>query len=100
MSELLTGSICLSNIDKKQIKKVQCKDGVERLFLNIAVIERKEPSAYGHTHFVTCAPRKEEREEGVNYIIGDLKRYGQTAAMPTPEEIASAPAAEENDLPF
>lgn len=41
---ILTGSICLSDIPREQMKKVVCKDGKERIYLNVAVIERKEPS--------------------------------------------------------
>ena len=72
---MLTGSICLSNIPKEQIKKVMCKDGVERCYLNVAIIPRKEVSPYGHTHFISCSPKKEERKDGVNYIIGDFKEF-------------------------
>lgn len=53
----LYGSICLSDIPTEQIKKVRCKDGKERLFLNIFVGERKEPSEFDgrrYTHFVSC----------------------------------------------
>lgn len=66
---MLTGSICLSDIPREQMKKVVCKDGKERIYLNVAVIERREPSQFGHTHFITCAPKQEERKEGTQYIL-------------------------------
>ena len=72
---ILTGSICLSNIPREQMKKIKCKDGVERIYVNVAVIERREKSQFGHTHFITCSPKKEERVEGRNYICGDLKEF-------------------------
>lgn len=98
---MLLGSICLSDIPRSEIKKVMCKDGKERMYLNIAVIERKEKGQYGDTHFISCAPRKEERKEGVNYIIGDLKTWEPVSLMPTTDEIASAPAVDDEDvLPF
>lgn len=100
---ILTGSICLSDIPKEEIKKIMCKDGKERMYLNVAVISRKEKSQFGHTHFITCSPKKEERKDGISYIIGDLKEYIQQQNSPTPEQIAQAPAAtasEINDLPF
>jgi len=100
--DVLLGSICLSDIPKECMKKVQTKNG-EKYFLNIAVIERKEPSAYGHTHFISCSPKKEERKEGVNYIFGDLKRWQEQPSAPTYEEIESAPPVnpdEDTDLPF
>ena len=33
---ILTGSICLSDIPREQMKKVVCKDGKERIYLNVA----------------------------------------------------------------
>lgn len=54
---ILTGSICLSDIPREQMKKVICKDGKERIYLNVAVIERKEPSQFGHTHFIHLCPK-------------------------------------------
>ena len=97
---ILTGSICLSDIPREQMKKVTCKDGKERIYLNVAVIERKEKSQFGHTHFVTCSPKKEEQKEGIKYIIGDLKEFIPVQVSPTPEQIETAPAVQENDLPF
>jgi hypothetical protein len=77
---ILSGSICLSNIPRDVMRKVICKDGKERIFLNVAVIEKKNPQTFTnngvsrtYTHFITCSPKKEERIEGVNYIIGDLE---------------------------
>ena len=100
---LLIGSICLSNIPRSEMKKIKCKDGVERVFLNVAVVERKEKSQFGHTHFITCAPKQEERKEGTNYIFGDLKVYEPEPQMPTAEEIAAAPPIppmDDSELPF
>ena len=77
-----------------------CKDGVERMFLNIAIIEKKEKGQFGDTHFITCAPRKEEQKEGVNYIIGDMKLYVPAPNF-SPQEIDDAPPIDPNDdLPF
>lgn len=97
---ILTGSVCLTNIPREQVKKVMCKDGIERLYLNIAIVERKEKSEFGHTHFISCAPKKEERKEGVNYIIGDLKVLEPKNVVPTEEEVNYAPSANSDDLPF
>lgn len=68
-NSLLSGSICLSDIPKSQMRKVMCKDGKERIYLNVAVITKKQPQtftsengvAHTYTHFITCAPKKEER---------------------------------------
>ena len=103
MAQLLIGSICLSNIPRSEMKKIKCRDGKERIFLNVAVVERKEKSQFGDTHFISCAPKKEERVEGVNYIIGDMKVWEPEPQIPTVEEIAAAQPFEpgdDSDLPF
>ena len=106
------GSICLSDIPKSEIKMVACKDGVTRAFLNISVHENATPRYADENgqkrllsdHFISCAPRKEERKDNVNYLIGNLRTWTPTTgnAMPSAEEIANAPSAEETntDLPF
>lgn len=98
--EILIGSICLSDIPKEVIKAVECKDGQTRKYLNVAIIERNEVSKFGHTHFISCSPKQEERKEGVNYIIGDVKPLERKDLTPTPEEIDNAPVADPDDLPF
>lgn len=112
---VLTGSICLSDIPKELIKKVETKqigsDGkpVTKLFLNIAVMETAEPSKFGHTHFISCAPKKEERVEGRSYIIGNFKRWIPKTDPVTQEQINNAPTLtpeevaaleQTQDLPF
>ena len=100
----LYGSICLIDIPRSQMKKIMCKDGKERIFLNIFVGERKEPATFGdrtYTHFVSCSPKKEERKEGENYFIGDLQTYQSQPNAPTPEQVAAAPSVSPiDDLPF
>lgn len=98
---ILSGSICLSEIPREQMKKVMCKDGVERIYVNVAVIERKEKSQFGHTHFITCSPKKEERIEGKSYIFGDLKEFIPQNTSPASEDINNAPSIDPaDDLPF
>ena len=100
----LFGSICLSDIPRSQMKKVMCRDGRERVFLNIFIGEKREPATFGdrtYTHYVSCAPRKEERKEGEQYYIGDLQTWQAAPAAPTPEQVSAAPSlAPEDDLPF
>lgn len=100
----LFGSICLSDIPKEQIKKVTLKDGSTKMFLNIFIGERKEPSTFGervYTHFVSCSPKQQERKEGVNYFIGDLETYTPKPSTPTVEAIENAPSVtEDDDMPF
>ena len=100
MADFLTGSICLSAVPKELFKRVKCKDGVERVYLNIQVGRRSEEK-YGNTHYISCRPPKEERKEGVNYFCGDLKEHVEQAqAAPSQEEIAQAQSATDEDLPF
>lgn len=98
------GSICLSDIPRSQIKKVMCKDGKERAYLNIFVGEKREPATFDgrtYTHYVSCAPKKEERKEGEQYYIGDLQTYQPQPSAPTPEQVDSAPSfGPDDDLPF
>lgn len=64
----------MSDIPKELMKKVMTAKG-EKIFLNISIGEKKEPVTFDnrtYTHYVSCAPRKEERKEGVYYGIGDL----------------------------
>ena len=100
----LFGSICLSDIPRSQMKKVMCKDGKERIFLNIFVGEKREPVTFDgrtYTHYVSCAPKKEERKEGEQYYIGELQTYQPQPSVPTAEQIESAPSVEPYDpLPF
>ncbi len=116
---VLTGSICLTDIPKELIKVVETKQidpatgkPITKKFLNLAVMELSEPSKFGDTHFISCAPKKEERIEGRNYIIGNFKKWIPktervsqediaAARSMTAEEIAAAEAAgESSDLPF
>ena len=68
---VLIGSICLSDVPKEAIKTA--KNGKE--YLNLAVFELNEISKYGNSHIITCEPKKEERVEGHNYLIGNFKNY-------------------------
>lgn len=93
----LYGSICLTDIPRELFRKAD--NG--KVYLNLRIYERKEPGKYGHTHTASCAPRKEERVEGVNYFCGDFKVSDpQQYAPPTPEQVAAMPPAEPDDLPF
>jgi hypothetical protein len=106
MSNFLYGSICLSDIPKELFKKVATANG-DKIYLNIGIGELKEPRTFTdggnertYTHYVTCAPKKDERKEGVNYFCGDLQTYVVTPSAPSAESINAAPSAAVGDLPF
>lgn len=93
----LYGSICLSDIPKRLIKKAD--NG--KMYLNINVIERKEAGRFGDTHFIVASCKKEDQQEGENRFIGDCRTFAPKRV--TAEDIAAAPPAspqEIDDLPF
>ena len=101
MAKIIYGSINLSKANKAgMIKKVTRRDGTTALFLQIAVIEKKEPKTFTdkvtgmtrtYTHFVSCAPKPQDKVEGVDYLIGDMQtREPQPVDAPTEEEVAAA----------
>ena len=101
-----TGSICLSNIPKELIQEVECKDGQKRKYINVALMPSREPRTFGSrvlTHYLTCAPSKEERKEGVRYEIGDFteREFGAQSAPAAAPQSAPAPSTNQGgDLPF
>lgn len=104
----LFGSICLSDIPKELI--TTAKNG--KKYLNIEVKQMRQPSQYGHTHTVKASVKLDERKEGVNYYIGNLKasKYGSDSeaqnnapmgmVTPTPTDSEFTTPNNPNDLPF
>lgn len=106
MALKFTGSICLSDITRSQIRKGN--DG--KFYLNFAIHESKEPY-YGtrengerylmSDHFLSCAPKKEERVEGENYIFGNCRTWKEAVTPIDASAVASAPAIPKNEkLPW
>lgn len=105
-NKFFTGSICLTSIPEELIVEANGKK-----FLNIAVFANKDgENKYGNTHYITCSPKKEERKEGVNYIIGNLKERGGESANPVDavnppkgdveQTEQPQPSGSTDDLPF
>lgn len=75
-------------------------------YSNFAIFKRKEPATFGditYTHFMSCAPKKEERKEGVRYIIADLSETVDSNKYPSSTEVEAAPSVSQDDdldLPF
>lgn len=106
----LKGSICLSDIPKELIRRVTCKDGRVRSYLDVAVMQRREPKSFQRdwgvqtiTHYISCAPPAAQRVEGQNYFIGDLETRAFKNASgednSSPMAQASSPG-NDSDLPF
>ena len=89
----LYGSMCLSDVPKELFRKAD--NG--KVYLNLRIFARREEDKFGNTHIMSCAPKKEEQKEGVNYLCGSFKMVDTTI---TPEQVEKLPAAADNDLPF
>lgn len=98
MSNLILGSICLSDIPKEKIKAAS--NG--KKYLNICIAERREPDQYGNTHTIYCSQEKEEREAKADKkYIGSGRAYNPQPAAATPEAVSQMPPADDVDsLPF
>ena len=90
-------------------KELITKGNNGKKYLNIAIFANKDgANQWGNTHYMTCAPKKEERQEGVNYIIGNLKERGGESANPVDninapkgeETAAQSASGSDDDLPF
>lgn len=98
MSDLLLGSICLSDIPKELI--TTGKNG--KKYLSIAVSERREEGQYGDTHNIIVSKPKDQRADGEKPIyIGNLKRWvnPQLGAVSKPSTTKKV-EVEPEDLPF
>lgn len=88
------GSICLSDIDKSLIVESNGKK-----YLNISVVEKKEAGKFGDSHFISISCKKEDRKDGIKYIIGNLKPSGDSQNTKSPET-PEAPKQKFDPLPF
>lgn len=100
MADFITGSICLSNIPKEQIKKG--KDG--KMYISIVIAERQEVSTYGETHTIFMSQTEEDRNaKAPKRYIGGAKKHQPKPAPVTAEEINNLPPISQDDvddLPF
>lgn len=88
MNRMLSGSICVSDIDKSKI--VKAKNG--KLYFPIVVWVNESEDEYGNIASIQVAQTKEEREQKVKATyIGNLKDFSKDS-KPTQQET--------DDLPF
>ena len=105
------GSICITDIPQEFARTG--KDG--KKYLPIYIGQRRQPSQYGHTHFIKVYIPKDRREEGVEHYIGEMKpseyESQQTQIIAGAEAFAGeqdrrqlqsppSPVDEAGDLPF
>jgi hypothetical protein len=87
MSQLFTGSICVSDIDKSKL--TQAKNG--KLYLSVDIWINDQADQYGNTGSISIRQSKEEREAKTKKVyIGNLK----------PVEKSNNAAPVMQDLPF
>jgi hypothetical protein len=87
MSQLFTGSICVSDIDKSKL--TQAKNG--KLYLSVDIWINDQADNYGNTGSISIRQSKEEREAKTKKVyIGNLK----------PVEKSNSAAPIMQDLPF
>ena len=79
MTQLITGSICLSDIPKDKIQTG--KNG--KKYLNICISELQNVSAYGDTHTIYVSQSKEDRQaKAPKTYIGHGKNYAAAPGVP------------------
>lgn len=105
MAQLITGSICLSDIPKDKIQTG--KNG--KKYLNICISELQNVSAYGDTHTIYVSQSKEDRQakapktyigHGKNYAAAQAPQaapYQPQAAPPVNTRVSSG---SDDDMPF
>lgn len=102
MTELqsIYGSICLTDVPKEVFKKG--KDG--KTYLNLSIFPMKKEDPYGNQFTVSCAPKQEERVDGVNYLVGKFKLSKPKVETPTetpmPTDNVDFNPPQSDDLPF
>lgn len=93
MALKFTGSICLDTIPAECIKRGD--NG--HLYVQIAIIENDKPIVKNgevvSDHFISCAPKKEERKEGAKYIFGNIRTWKERDSIPTAQSINEMPSA-------
>lgn len=98
MSQLLTGSICYTDL-KEALKNAHSsgsKANNGKIYANIAVWINDEPDKYGNTVSIQLNSTKDKRESEGKVYIGNAKPTVASA----PEPISSSDVEEDDDLPF
>jgi hypothetical protein len=97
-ADLISLSICLSDLDKTKLKKAD--NG--KIYLNATLSLRKEADKYGNDMTIFYSKTKEEREAKADtvYVTGNAKQVIFEAAK-TPVMTEAVPTVSDmQDLPF
>ncbi len=98
MSQLLTGSICLTELleKAKQGHSAFSKAGNGKIYFNFAQWINEEPDKFGNISSLQLQSKKDVREAEGKCYIGNAKKYEPKDPQPvTPSDIP-----EVDDLPF
>lgn len=106
MAQLITGSICLSDIPKDKIQTG--KNG--KKYLNICISEMQNVSPYGDTHTIYVSQSAMDRQaKSPKTYIGHGKNYSAAPVVPqsAPYQPQAAPpvntrvsSSSDDDMPF
>jgi len=95
MSQILNGSICLSDIPKDKMTKSE-KNG--KVYVNVNIYVNDEADQFGNDGSISVTQSKQEREQKVKRVyIGNVKKPAFTASAPS---AAQQTDASNFDLPF
>lgn len=98
MSQMLTGSVCFTDL-KEALKKAHSsgsKAGNGKIYANIVIWVNDEPDKLGNTVSIQLNSTKDKRDEEGKVYIGNAKPM----APATPEPVSSGDIEDDDDLPF
>lgn len=84
------------------VRSVQLKNGETHQFINVNVDEHNL-DAYSNVGAIRVACKKDDRKDGLNYFLANLKPSRQVKSSSPEQSIPTqvqAPPAGEGDLPF
>ena len=102
MAQLLSGSICLSDLDKSKLQTG--KNG--KVYLNLLISVNNEFSQYGTNAGISIQQSKEQKDAGEKKVyIGNAKTVWSDGMQAKPEKATqaantAATKEETGDLPF
>lgn len=98
----MRGYLDVTDLPRSQVMKVKFGDGKVHSIVNIAIFATEprynNEGKITSDHYITCAPRKEERIEGEKYGIGRMLTWQQKPQDPSEEDIRAASPMNDDDL--
>lgn len=85
------------NMDSNLIEEVTYKDGSKHRIVKLNVMERRQPSEKGATHYLKFDMYHKTELNGVNYYLGDCYPINFGKGQ---QQSQAAPQKKNTDLPF